>query len=95
MEKQWEDIEKAVEKRENDLENEKKFNEYLDKLEEMTHEKNLQKMDTVQEEYENLLKQTEKIESEDIKQHLKEKIEAMKDYLDKKEKDYEKELRKS
>ena len=95
MEKQWENIEKAVEKREKDIENEKKLWEYLDKLEEMTHEKDLDKMDAVKKEYENLKEQAENIESDDIKERLKEKIETMSEYLKKKEQDYEKELRKS
>ena len=94
MERQWENIEKAVEKREKDIENEKKLWEYLDKLEELTHEKDLDKMDAVKKEYENLKEQAENIESEDIKERLKEKLETMSEYLKKKEQDYEKELRK-
>jgi endonuclease III len=60
----------------------------------MTHEKDLDKMDAVKKEYENLKEQAENIESEDIKERLKEKIETMSEYLKKKEQDYEKELRK-
>ena len=95
MQKQWENIEKAVEERQADLDHEKELGEYLDKLEEMTHEKDLDKMDAVEKEYENLKEKAENIESEDVKQRLKEKIEAMSQYLKKKEKDYEKELAKS
>jgi hypothetical protein len=51
-------------------------------------------MEAVEKEYEHLLEESEKIESEDIKKRLKEKIESMKDYLEKKENDYEKELKK-
>ncbi|MBR4567485.1 hypothetical protein IKO18_03485 [bacterium] len=94
MQKQWEEIEKAVDERNEDLENEKKMEEYLDKLEEMTHDKDMSKMEAVEKEYEHLLEESEKIESEDIKKRLKEKIESMKDYLKKKENDYEKELKK-
>jgi hypothetical protein len=95
MQKQWEDIEKAVEKRQKDLDSEKKIREYMDRLEEMTHEKDLSQMEGVEKEYENLKKQADKLESEDIKQQLKDKLDAMKEYLKKKENDYEKELRKS
>jgi hypothetical protein len=94
MQKQWEEIEKAVDERNEDLENEKKMEEYLDKLEEMTHDKDMRKMEAVEKEYKHLLEEAEKIESEDIKKRLKEKIESMKDYLKKKENDYEKELKK-
>lgn len=94
MQKQWEEIEKAVDERNEDLENEKKMEEYLDKLEEMTHDKDMRKMEAVEKEYKHLLEESEKIESEDIKKRLKEKIESMKDYLKKKENDYEKELKK-
>ena len=85
MQKQWEEIEKAVDERNEDLENEKKMEEYLDKLEEMTHDKDMRKMEAVEKEYKHLLEEAEKIESEDIKKRLKEKIESMKDYLKKKE----------
>jgi hypothetical protein len=67
---------------------------FIKKLEEMTHDKDMRKMEAVEKEYEHLLEESEKIESEDIKKRLKEKIESMKDYLKKKENDYEKELKK-
>lgn len=95
MQKQWEEIEKAVEKREEDLFDEKKLGEYLDKLEEMSRDKDLDKMEKVEEEYEKLLKEAENVESEDVRERLKEKIKWMRDYLKNKEKDYEEELRKS
>lgn len=95
MQKQWEAIENAVEGREKDLEQEKELNEYLDQLEWETHEKNLDKMDNIEKEYERLGQQVENIESEDVKQRLKDKIKAMSEYLKKKEKEYEDEMRKS
>ena len=95
MQKQWEKIEKAVEKRQKELGSEEEIGRYLDQLEEMTHEKDFNTMEQVQRAYEDLMERTEKIESDDVKERVKEKIKAMSDYLKKKEKDYEDELRKS
>jgi len=95
MQDQWDEIQDMVEKREESLEQEAEVKKALDEIEENTHDKNLKRMERMQQILDELEKWTENIDTEDIKKRLKEKIENMKDYIKQMERQYEKEIHRS
>ena len=95
MQEQWEQIVDAVKKREDDIEEEKKLQEILDEIDKKTKEKDLNNMDELQKQIEDLKTKTDNLDSPDIKEAIKKRMEDIKSYIREQEQKYKNQLKKS